>query len=218
MLPFHRRLAEMGLAAIGEFGFVLAGGYAISANGMGDRPSEDVDLFTNRSDPEQFATAVDRLREAYVAAGLRVEDGRLRATFAEFDVTDPATGEASSIQLGLDFRAFPPDTLDIGPVLDARDAVGSKMSALWSRGEARDYIDIDTVVGSGSFSRDGVLSLADQFEATPLDRRALAARLREAGRHDERAFARYGVDADQRAQIVANFAGWADELDPERAG
>lgn len=30
MLPFHRRLAEIGLAAIGEFGFVLAGGYAIS--------------------------------------------------------------------------------------------------------------------------------------------------------------------------------------------
>ena len=79
MLPFHRRLAEIGLAAIGEFGFVLAGGYAISANGMGDRPSEDVDLFTNRSDPEQFATAVDRLREAYVAAGLRVEQVFLHA-------------------------------------------------------------------------------------------------------------------------------------------
>ena len=38
MLPFHRRLAETGLAAISEFGFVLAGGYVISANGMGDRP------------------------------------------------------------------------------------------------------------------------------------------------------------------------------------
>ena len=153
-----------------------------------------------------------------MAAGLRVEDGRLRATFAEFDVTDPVTGEASSIQLGLDFRAFPPATLDIGPVLDARDAVGSKMSALWSRGEARDYIDIDTVVESGEFSRDDVLALVDQFEATPLDRRALADRFREASRHHEREFARYGVDADQRGQIVANFASWADELDPERAG
>lgn len=55
MLPFHRRLAEIGLSAISDFGFVLAGGYAISANGMGNRPSEDVDLFTNRPDPNQFA-------------------------------------------------------------------------------------------------------------------------------------------------------------------
>lgn len=37
MLAFHRRLAEIGLKAIAEFGFVLAGGYAVSANGMGDR-------------------------------------------------------------------------------------------------------------------------------------------------------------------------------------
>jgi hypothetical protein len=74
---------------------------------MGDRPSEDVDLFTNRADPDEFAAAVDRLRDAYLAAGLRVEDGRVRPTFAEFDVTDPTTGEASSVQLGLDFRAFP---------------------------------------------------------------------------------------------------------------
>lgn len=213
MLPFHRRLAEIGLAAIAEFGFVLAGGYAISANGMGDRPSEDVDLFTNRADPDQFATAVSRLRDAYVATGLHVENGRLRPTFAEFDVTDPTTGEASSVQLGLDFRAFPPATLDIGPVLDARDAVGSKMSALWSRGEARDYIDIDTVVQSRQFTRDEVLAIADQFEAEPLDRHTLALRFREAGRHDERAFARYGVDDHRRSRIVANFADWADEID-----
>lgn len=214
MLSFHRRLAEIGLAAISEFGFVLAGGYAISANGMGDRPSEDVDLFTNRADPDQFAVAVERLRDAYVAAGLRVEAGRVRPTFAEFDVTDPSTGEVSSVQLGLDFRGFPPATLDIGPVLDARDAVGSKMSALWSRGEARDYIDIDTVVTSGKFGRDQVLAIADQFEAAPLDRHTLALRFREADRHNQRAFARYGVDDARRDQIVTHFAAWADEIDP----
>lgn len=117
MLPFHRRLAEIGLAAIAEFGFVLAGGYAISANGMGDRPSEDIDMFTNRSDPDEFASAVERLREAYLASGLQVEDLRIRPTFADFHVTDPATGETSNVQLGLDFRAFPPATLDIGPCL-----------------------------------------------------------------------------------------------------
>lgn len=214
MLPFHRRLAEAGLAAIAEFGFVLAGGYAISENGMGDRPSEDVDLFTNRVDPGEFAQAVERLRGAYLASGLQVEDLRIRPAFADFHVTDPVTGQASNVQLGLDFRAFPPATLDIGPVLDPRDAVGAKVSALWSRGEARDYIDVDTVIGSGRFSRDEVLAIADQFEAQPLDRRLLAARFREVGRHEQEIFAQYGVDAAQRMQILANFTDWADRIDP----
>lgn len=213
MLPFHRRLAEVGLSAISVFGFVLAGGYAISANGMGDRPSEDVDLFTNRSDPSQFALAVERLRVAYLAEGLAVEDLRIRPTFADFIVTDPATSETSSVQLGLDFRAFPPATLDVGPVLDARDAVAAKMSALWSRGEARDYIDIDTVTRSGRFTREEVLAIADQFEAQPLDRRVLANRFREASRHDEDAFAQYGVDGTRRASMLAVFSEWADEID-----
>lgn len=46
MLPFHERLARIGLEALESHGFVLAGGYAISANGIGNRPSADVDLFT----------------------------------------------------------------------------------------------------------------------------------------------------------------------------
>lgn len=213
MRPLHRRLAEIGLKAVAEFGFVLAGGYAISAHGMGDRPSEDVDLFTNRPDPADFATAVDHLRSAYLSDGLKVEDLRIRPTFATFHITEPATGETTSIQLGLDFRAFPPATLDVGPVLDLRDAVGSKMSALWSRGEARDYIDIDTAIVSGRFTRDDVLAIADAFEAAPLDRAMLAIRFREVSRHDERVFARYGVEAERRLRILASFIEWADQLD-----
>ncbi|MFT4216657.1 MAG: nucleotidyl transferase AbiEii/AbiGii toxin family protein [Micropruina sp.] len=214
MLPFHRRLAKIGLLATSDFGFVLAGGYAISANGMGDRPSEDVDLFTDRPDPDQFAVAVGRLRQAYLSHSLEVEDERIRPTFADLHVTDSATGETSNVQLGLDFRAFPPATLDIGPVLDARDAVGGKMSALWSRGEARDYIDIAMVIDSDRFSREDVLAIADRLEATPLDRRMLAVRFRGADRYDERTFARYGVDADERTRLIARFAAWADDIDP----
>ena len=39
MLPFHERLARIGLEALESHGLVLAGGYAISVNGIGDRPS-----------------------------------------------------------------------------------------------------------------------------------------------------------------------------------
>jgi len=45
--PRHERIAEIALAAGGRYGFALAGGYAVSVHGMGDRVSEDVDLFTD---------------------------------------------------------------------------------------------------------------------------------------------------------------------------
>lgn len=44
-LPIHRRLAQIALQIGGRYGFALAGGHAIAAHGILDRPSEDVDLF-----------------------------------------------------------------------------------------------------------------------------------------------------------------------------
>jgi hypothetical protein len=50
MDPRHRELAEIALrAAGGDYGLALAGGYAVQEHGMGDRPSGDVDLFTDCS-------------------------------------------------------------------------------------------------------------------------------------------------------------------------
>jgi hypothetical protein len=216
MKEMHRRLAEIGLGATQEFGFVLAGGYAISANGMGDRPSVDVDLFTNQPDPQRFAEAVERLREALRADGLTTADNRIGPTFADFYVLDPATGEDSDLQLGLNSRGFPPAELSIGPVLDIRDAVAGKMSALWSRGEARDFIDIDTVLEGGRFTRADVLAIADDLEATPMDRSMLAHRFREAGRFPAEVYTTYEVDDERRAAIIERFTRWADEIDPAR--
>lgn len=214
MLPFHRRLAQLGLAEIGRYGFVLAGGYAISANGMGDRPSQDVDLFTDRADAVDFRAAADLLQATYRSHGLDVTVARMAPTFGDYLVTDPVTGDSSSIQLGHDYRAFPPATIDIGPVLDPRDAVAGKMAALWSRGEARDYIDIDTVIASGRFTRDEVLAIGDRIEVQPLDRTMLAHRFREVARHDEATFVRYTVGATDRGAIIERFAQWADQIDP----
>lgn len=214
MREFHARLATIGLQAVEEYGFVLAGGYAISANGIGDRPSMDVDLFTNRFDPDRFADAVARVRDAFAAVGLVVEDKTIGPTFADFHVSDPSTGDHSDVQLGANYREYPPARINVGPVLDVRDAVAGKMSALWSRGYARDFIDIDTVVASGRFTRDDTLAIGDQQEALPMDREMLADRFRSAGRWDPQEYHAYGVDAARRDRIVAAFAQWADEIDP----
>lgn len=65
MDPRHRELARIGLAATQEYGFALAGGYALAAHGLVDRATEDVDLFTNHLDPEEFTRAVEAISAAF---------------------------------------------------------------------------------------------------------------------------------------------------------
>ncbi|GAA1854009.1 nucleotidyl transferase AbiEii/AbiGii toxin family protein [Myceligenerans crystallogenes] len=214
MLHFHERLTRIGLEALEAYGFVLAGGYALSANGMGDRPSMDVDLFTDQGDPERFAEAVLALREALSESGLEVSDNRIGATFADLKVVDPQDWQQSDIQLGWDWREFPPRRIAIGPVLDPRDAVANKMGALWSRGEARDFVDIDTVLGSGRFTKADLLMMGDTIEATPLDRALLADRFRMIARHPAAVFGQYEVDPVRRDAMIGRFTAWADEIDP----
>lgn len=43
MEPQHEQIAKIALAAGGQYGLALAGGYAVSAHGIGNRPSGDVD-------------------------------------------------------------------------------------------------------------------------------------------------------------------------------
>ena len=214
MLPFHERLARIGLEALESYGFVLAGGYAISTNGIGDRPSADVDLFTNVYEPSLFEISVAKLRGAFLNAGLSVHDNLIGQTFADFSVTDDAAQETSSIQIGVNYREFAPARFEIGPVLDVRDAVAGKMSALWSRGETRDFIDIDAVVRSGRFSRDEVLAVGDRQEALPFDREMLADRFRTVQGKALAEFEAYEVGADWRREIIDRFLDWADEIDP----
>jgi hypothetical protein len=70
MDPLHGRIVRLGLAAAAPYGFVLAGGYAVQAHGFLVRPSDDVDLFTNRGETDAFGTAVDAVVAALQEEGL----------------------------------------------------------------------------------------------------------------------------------------------------
>lgn len=215
MRPFHEKLARIGLKASEEYGFALAGGYALSANGYGNRPSSDVDLFTNEFDPARFNEAVTRVQAALEAEGLQVASRTVADLFADLDVIDLAAGQRSDFQLGANYREFPTARIEIGPVLDIRDAVAGKMSALWSRGEVRDYIDIDTVLASGNFTPSEILSLADEQETLPMDRAILAERFRQVAAIPLSRFVPYGVTDERRTQIITRFAAWADQITPD---
>jgi hypothetical protein len=90
MDPFHERLARVGLAAAGRYGFCLAGGYAVQAHGFVDRLSKDVDLFTSTSAAADFPAALVDVIAAYRGDGLQVAVEREGPTFARLAVSDRA--------------------------------------------------------------------------------------------------------------------------------
>lgn len=150
MEPQHERIAKIGLAAGARYGLALAGGYAVSAHGIGNRPSGDVDLFTSWQHRNEFPALTDAVVSALEAAGYSVSVVISAETFARLTVTDPASGSEEKVELSADWRAHEPVQLDIGPVLHADDAVGNKVCALFGRALPRDFLDVDSRSSLGS--------------------------------------------------------------------
>ena len=102
-------------------------------------------------------------------------------------------------------------TLAIGPVLSLQDAVGSKVSALYTRTEARDYIDVDAIRASGRFT-DAELMTAAAGRDAGFDTEMFAKQLEQIRRITPDRFAEYGVDAVQSDELKERFGQWATEL------
>ncbi|MEZ0492542.1 hypothetical protein AB2L28_09865 [Kineococcus sp. TBRC 1896] len=81
LLAHQRYVTRLLLAATAGKGFVLAGSGAIREHAMIDRPTEDVDLFTDSLDADGF----DRR--------LLAEQSRLAVTLAPRRVEQHGTGE-----------------------------------------------------------------------------------------------------------------------------
>ncbi|MFE9657786.1 nucleotidyl transferase AbiEii/AbiGii toxin family protein [Micromonospora sp. NPDC006431] len=208
----HLRLAEIGLRVAARYGFALAGGYAVQAHGILDRPSEDIDLFTAWERRDEFAAAVDAVIDGYRAGGYSVEVTQQFDTFARLAVTDPAQPDHPyKVELAANWRALPPVMMDVGPVLHADDVVAGKMSALYTRAEPRDFLDIDAALMTGRYTRNRLCELAEQSDAG-FDRRVLADLFGMLERYPDRRFAAYGADPTHIGEMRKRFAQWRDEL------
>ena len=211
MDQLHRRLARIALAEAGAFGFCLAGGYAVQAHGFLDRPSEDVDLFTTTASEERFADALAAVVRAYEVDGLDVAVTIANSGFARLQVTDPPTGAMAKVELGIDWRAHPPVALGIGPVLHPDDAVANKVCALYSRAQARDFIDVDAILRSGRYTGDELLALAKEHDPG-FDQDMFVLALRAVRRLPEAEFIAYEMEATEVRALIERTVGWADEL------
>ena len=210
--PIHRRLAAIGLRVGGPFGFALAGGHAIAAHGILERPSEDVDLFADWQRRADFPVAVDRVIAAYQAEGLDVQVDLRRDTFARLHVTDPDEPDRQHrVELVTNWRAQPPVYMDIGPVLHPDDVMAGKMDALYNRAAARDFLDIDAAIASGRYTLDHLCQLAHEADAG-FDRQLFAAMLGRMDRLDDEDFSEYNVSSDHVAALRRRVNDWRTRL------
>lgn len=208
---FHERLARVALASVAGYGFCLAGGYAVQAHGMLERPSEDVDLFTTADAEAHFAQAVAIVVQAYVDDGLVVSTVINNPGFARLSVSEPITDVVSKVELGIDWRSHPPTILAIGPVLHADDAVANKVCALYSRAQTRDYIDVDAALRSGRYSGADLLRLAAEHDPG-FDAPTFVQALRAVRRLPLAEFTAYRLSEHEVAELVERILAWADTI------
>lgn len=209
-LEVQRLVTRLALDGLASFGFALAGSGAIREHGIIDRPTEDVDLFTTVQDEVAFRAAVEMLVAALGAGGFQVEKIRSTPQFARLHV-HTADGAQVDLDLGVDWRHDDPVNRGVGPVLSLIDAVGNKVSALYGRGEPRDYLDVDSIRASGRFSDDELIASARERDPG-FDLALFAEQLEAAGRITQVDVARYGLSMDQLATIKGRCKQWAQEL------
>jgi Nucleotidyl transferase AbiEii toxin, Type IV TA system len=161
---------------------------------------------------DEFASAVDAIVNGYRDGGYTVEITQQFDTFARLAVTDPALADhAYKVELAANWRALPPVMMDVGPVLHVDDVVAGKMSALYTRGEPRDFLDIDAALTSGRYTRDRLCELAEQADSG-FDRRILADLFGMLERYPDRRFAAYGADPTQITAMRKRFRQWREQL------
>jgi hypothetical protein len=213
--PFYYRVARIALAAAAGYGFALGGGLALVARGVLERPTQDVDLFSDRDDNVRFAA--DLVRQALEADGIAVvveeSDSDLADLIGDLDeymveltaYRDATDEDGVRLSLGHLSRLRSPEQLDIGPVLHMDDLRAWKVSALVARAEPRDFIDV--AVFLADHTPDDLLAEARQIDPgiEEADIAAVGGRL---ARIQDWELAIYDLDDDAIAVVRDRFAAW----------
>ena len=211
----HREVAGVALRAAARYGFALGGGNALIAHGVIDRPTEDIDLFTDRENG--VAAARDAVEAALRQAGYTAErqdkTAGLTDVFygmgdglAEWVITTPG-GAQLLLQMAYFDRGRQPVLMEVGPVLDLDDAIGSKVAALATRAAERDYIDVAAALARGyTVAQLTALALALDPGLTGEDFADAGQRLDRLA--DDRFTLLYGVTPDDVTRLRERFAAW----------
>ncbi|MFE0347273.1 nucleotidyl transferase AbiEii/AbiGii toxin family protein [Streptomyces griseoluteus] len=204
----HRRLLADVVTADSPQGLVLAGGYALQAHGLLERPHADLDFATESSE------AMDRIAGAVGAAlearGRHVHVGPVSVRTAQLNVTDPQSGE--NVDLALHKEAFwqPPELTPYGPALSLADAVGTKIRALYDRGAAVDLIDARAA--AEHYSLPELEELGRRHAHDAFDLPTLQSRLTGTDFYSDFEFLRYGLPREEVGPLRTWAQHWSDDI------
>lgn len=211
-LQFQREIARIALKASQGNDFALAGSGAIREHGLTDRPTEDVDLFTVQQAAPQFESTVNAVIKALRDNGYSVREDKRLQGFARLNVSDSQGLSSTEIDMGIDWRSSPPVHLEIGEVLDEQDAIGNKIAALFSRGEARDYLDLDSIRQTGRYSDQDLLDLAKNTDPG-FDEDIFAEALRHFSDYGFENVKKYNINEKGYLSIKERLSTFADSIE-----
>ncbi|KUN10438.1 hypothetical protein AQI95_01575 [Streptomyces yokosukanensis] len=204
----HRRLVADVVTAGGPYGLVLAGGYALQAHGLVQRPHTNVDFAGESPEPmDRIAHAVGATLEA---RGRQVRIAAVTALTAQLSVADPPTGEPCTLALHKEAFWQPPELTGYGPALSLEDAVGTKIRALYDRGTAVDLIDARAA--AARFSLPELEELGRRHAHDPFDLPTLQSRLTGTDFYSVLDFVRYGLDEAQVGALRTWAQEWSDDI------
>jgi hypothetical protein len=189
-------------------GYALAGGAALIATGTIDRPTRDIDIFT-QAQPAQPPGDVTLLSRALTTEletnGWSVETIRLHQTFARLIATRDS--ESVEIDLAVDSpRLFPTTAIDGIPVFDPRDLAARKILAILDRAEGRDFTDLEAL--QHRHGQAAIIDWAQKLD-TGITNAAISTAFNQIQRLDD---TELPTDDPRRTRQL--FATWSTELNP----
>lgn len=154
---------EIALSALSPYDFALAGSGSLDIHGFIDRPSNDLDIFTIQQDEQRFSEAVDEFVKAAESEEWKVAFTIRDELFAKALMTSPR-GNVIKIDLGCDYRRYPPFVIALGSVIDPRDAVANKTCATFGRSVPRDVFDLDAIRLSNRYTDHELFEMASDHD------------------------------------------------------
>lgn len=156
---FQSEVARAFFSLPSADGYVLAGGGALLASGLSDRPTDDLDFFGHRA-TRDVAIASRIFELAAIMEGWRTRVTRRAEEYVRMDIQGPAT---CTIDICLDVA--PTRSVNMtkhGPVFAGQELGGRKLLALFSRAKPRDFVDVFLL--AGLYGKDNILERAREID------------------------------------------------------
>ncbi|MFC4501392.1 MULTISPECIES: hypothetical protein [Streptomyces] len=185
--------------------FALAGGYALQAHGLLERPHANLDLAT--ASPEPLRRLAWEVGAALTALGHEV------GVEGTTPLTAHLTVGAVPLTLHRENLWAPPVPTPYGPCLALPDAVGTKMRALYGRGLAVDLVDARAAAerfGLPELEELGRRHLRDGDG--DLDPTVLQGRLTGTDHYPDAAFTAHGLAESDIAALRAWAQAWSTDI------